>query len=138
MENKPSQEGSKENIIHKSLGIIFQMLGRGILTRFIIKNWVFHKLLISAMANHSVIVLFVTSWVVAGLSYGALYLEVTINPVEIWAAPESRSRLEKDFFDQNFDPFYRTEQIFIKAVGIPNVCNMFSIILSYYFYLILD
>lgn len=78
------------------------------------------------MSKYSVIVLFVTSYIILGIGYGAFDLEVTTNPVEIWAAPASRSRVEKDFFDQNLAPFYRTEQIFIKAVGLPEVNISFS------------
>ena len=73
------------------------------------------------MAKYSVIVLFVSSYIVLGLGYGATNLKVTTNPIEIWASPDSRSRLEKDYFDTHFKPFYRTEQIFIKAVNVPNV-----------------
>lgn len=43
-------------------------------------------------------------------------MEITTDPVELWAAPHSRSRIEKDFFDDTFGPFYRTAQIFIRPV----------------------
>jgi Niemann-Pick C1 protein len=56
------------------------------------------------------------------LGYGAFSLQVTTDPVEIWAAPDSQSRLEKEYFDSRFEPFYRTEQVFVKAVGIEKVC----------------
>lgn len=82
------------------------------------------------MASYNVIVLFLSSYVVLGVGYGALYTNVTTNPVELWASPQSRSRIEKDYFDQYFRPFYRTEQIFIKAVGLDNVRN--SICFLYY------
>lgn len=73
------------------------------------------------MAKYRVVVLCLSSWIIAGFSSGALHLEITTNPVELWASPNSRSRLEKDFFENNFKPFYRTEQIFIKTVGISEV-----------------
>lgn len=95
----------KENIIHIKLEEFFRWLG-------------------IIMSTHSVIVLFLSSWVILGLGYGALSLRVTVNPVEIWASPNSRSRVEKDFFDREFAPFYRTEQIFIKAKGLPEVCSI--------------
>jgi Niemann-Pick C1 protein len=38
--------------------------------------------------------------------------------VELWAAPGSRSRVEKDFYDQVFRPFYRTEQVIIHATNL--------------------
>lgn len=49
------------------------------------------------------------------LGHGIKYLKITTNPVELWAAPNSRSRIERDFFDSNFEPFYRIEQIIIAS-----------------------
>ena len=46
---------------------------------------------------------------------------MTTDPVEIWAAPNSVVRQEKNYFDTRFDPFYRPAQIFIKAVGLDEV-----------------
>lgn len=76
-----------------------------------------------AFAKYPIIVLFTTSYIVLALSYGINYLSVTVNPIEIWAAPSSRSRLEKDYFDNRFQPFYRTEQIYIKSVGLDKVTH---------------
>lgn len=56
----------------------------------------------------------ICSWIIAGLGYGATMLKITVDPVELWASPDSRSRVEKDYFDSRFSPFYRTNQIFIK------------------------
>lgn len=50
-------------------------------------------------------------------------MEITTDPVELWAAPHSRARSEKDFFDNTFGPFYRTAQIFIKPVTDQNVIH---------------
>lgn len=49
------------------------------------------------------------------LCLGILKLEITTDPVELWAAPNSRSRLEKEYFDKNFAPFYRIEHLIITA-----------------------
>ena len=49
-----------------------------------------------------------------GLSSGMVYLTVTTDPIELWASPTSRSRVEKDFFDSTFRPFYRTSQVHIR------------------------
>lgn len=73
------------------------------------------------MAKYRVVVLCLCSWIIAGFSSGAVFLEITTSPVELWASASSRSRLEKEFFDNNFKPFYRTEQIFIKTVGLSEV-----------------
>ncbi|XP_068081512.1 NPC intracellular cholesterol transporter 1 homolog 1b isoform X2 [Anabrus simplex] len=72
-------------------------------------------------ASHPSEVLAVASWICLVLIYGSQDLIITTEPVEIWASPNSQSRLEKDYFDSRFSPFYRTEQIFFKAVGIENV-----------------
>lgn len=45
--------------------------------------------------------------------------KITTDPVELWANPHSRTRVEKKFFDRNFDPFFRTEQIIISSTNPP-------------------
>ena len=66
-------------------------------------------------------VIFLSIGFAVGLSTGILWLDVTTDPIELWASPESRSRVEKDFFDRTFRPFYRTEQIIIKAKNLESV-----------------
>ncbi|EDV95122.1 NPC intracellular cholesterol transporter 1 homolog 1b [Drosophila grimshawi] len=68
-------------------------------------------------AKHPVLVLALCSWVIGGLSYGVLYMKVTTDPVELWASEQSQTRIEKNYFDQHFGPFYRTNQLFIKPVN---------------------
>lgn len=75
----------------------------------------------SECANNPVLVLAISSWVIIGLGHGAFYLKITTDPVELWAGPNSRSRVEKDYFDSRFSPFYRTNQIFIKPLKQDNV-----------------
>ncbi|XP_044575829.1 NPC intracellular cholesterol transporter 1 homolog 1b-like [Cotesia glomerata] len=71
-------------------------------------------------AKYPTVSLCLISYVLAGLSYGSMYLQITINPIEIWSSPQSRSRSERDYFDSHFTPFYRAEQVFIKSVGLEN------------------
>ncbi|KAH8291659.1 hypothetical protein KR018_010859 [Drosophila ironensis] len=68
-------------------------------------------------AKHPVLVLALCSWAIGGLSYGIRYMTITTDPVELWAGEKSQTRIEKDYFDQHFGPFYRTNQIFIKAIN---------------------
>ena len=64
----------------------------------------------------------IVSVVIAGsLCSGIRWLEVTTDPIELWASPTSRSRIEKDFFDSTFRPFYRTQQIIVKARNLDSV-----------------
>lgn len=62
---------------------------------------------------------------VCALGHGIKYLKITTDPVELWAAPNSRSRVEREFFDSNFEPFYRVEQIIIKS-NYPNITHRTS------------
>jgi Niemann-Pick C1 protein len=60
---------------------------------------------------------------VTGLSHGIMYMRVTTDPVELWAAPTSRARTEREFFDSHFEPFYRTQQIILRPVGLPTIIH---------------
>ncbi|XP_077302382.1 NPC intracellular cholesterol transporter 1 homolog 1b-like [Arctopsyche grandis] len=74
-------------------------------------------------AKRPTLVIMIASWVIVALGYGFVFLQVTTDPVELWSAPNSVVRQQKDYFDARFGPFYRTSQIFIKAVGIKNVIS---------------
>ncbi|KAF8076146.1 patched family-domain-containing protein [Lyophyllum atratum] len=47
------------------------------------------------------------------LNIGWKKFEIETDPVRLWVSPSSESKQRKEFFDQNFGPFYRTEQIFV-------------------------
>ncbi|TFY81813.1 hypothetical protein EWM64_g2201 [Hericium alpestre] len=49
------------------------------------------------------------------LNVGWKDFEVETDPVRLWVAPDSESKIQKDLFDQSFGPFYRTEDIFITS-----------------------
>ncbi|KAG9285398.1 hypothetical protein G9A89_010873 [Geosiphon pyriformis] len=57
--------------------------------------------------------IFVCVLIVSIASSGWSRFSVETDPVQLWVAPNSDSALQKQFFDQNFGPFYRTQQIFI-------------------------
>jgi Niemann-Pick C1 protein len=68
-----------------------------------------------------------TNLVVIGLlSLGWLRFDVERDPVRLWVSPSSDAAQEKAFFDQNFGPFYRTEQAFLVNDSSPE-----SSVLSY-------
>lgn len=73
------------------------------------------------MASRPWLVLFLGLCFVIGLGCGINYMQVTKNPVELWAAPNSRSRMEREYFDSHFEPFYRTEMLIISAKGLPKI-----------------
>ncbi|XP_071338508.1 NPC1-like intracellular cholesterol transporter 1 [Trachinotus anak] len=67
------------------------------------------------MATYPLTVLLVSAGVVAAFSAGLKSIELTTDPVELWSAPNSQARQEKDFHDTHFDPFFRTNQLILTA-----------------------
>ena len=51
--------------------------------------------------------------VVGLLNLGWKKFEIETDPVRLWVAPDSESKLQKEFFDEHFGPFYRAQQIFV-------------------------
>ncbi|CAH8572285.1 unnamed protein product [Heterobilharzia americana] len=72
------------------------------------------------IAHHPVITLLISLGVILILSGGLAFLHVTTNPVELWSGKKSRSRLEKNYFDEQFGAFYRTEQIILRPKNESN------------------
>ncbi|XP_064480279.1 NPC intracellular cholesterol transporter 1-like [Ornithodoros turicata] len=62
-------------------------------------------------------VLLVSILVVVALSCGLFFFTVRTDPVELWSAPGSRARQERDQFNDYFGPFYRVEQVVITNTG---------------------
>ena len=75
-------------------------------------------------AEHPWTVLIVGTLVAISMSVGIIFLQVTTDPVELWASALSRSRIEKEYYDKNFEPFYRTEMIIIRPVDVEKVRNL--------------
>ncbi|KAM9960108.1 hypothetical protein ACTFIW_009233 [Dictyostelium discoideum] len=70
--------------------------------------WYGHK-----VASKPLIVILICIIITAGLGIGIIKLEIEQDPVKLWVAPDSRAALDKTYFDDNFGPFYRVEQIII-------------------------
>ncbi|XP_076173454.1 NPC intracellular cholesterol transporter 1 homolog 1b isoform X2 [Ptiloglossa arizonensis] len=104
VKNEGEPKGNWRGSFHKMFCVFFSVWGK-------------------AFAKYPIIALFTISYVILGLCYGITYLSVTSDPIEIWAAPTSRARIEKDYFDSRFQPFYRTEQVYIKSVGLDKILH---------------
>ncbi|XP_051950423.1 NPC1-like intracellular cholesterol transporter 1 [Xyrauchen texanus] len=72
------------------------------------------------MARHPLKVLLISLVIVLAFAVGIINIELTTDPVQLWSAPNSRARREKDFHDANFDPFYRTNQLILTAPNRPS------------------
>ena len=57
------------------------------------------------------------------LNIGWKKFEVETDPVRLWVSPSSESRIQKEYFDEKFGPFYRTEQIFVTSMGPTETLN---------------
>ena len=71
------------------------------------------------VAKYWFLVIPVTLVAVAACCGGLKFFKVTTDPVKLWSSPNSRARREKDYFDNHFEPFYRTSQIIITAPKSP-------------------
>uniref|UniRef100_A0A3B3VTU7 NPC1 like intracellular cholesterol transporter 1 n=1 Tax=Poecilia latipinna TaxID=48699 RepID=A0A3B3VTU7_9TELE len=69
------------------------------------------------MASYPFTVLLVAAIIVVVFSVGLKSIKLTTDPVELWSAPNSRARQEKDFHDKHFTPFFRTNQLILTAPG---------------------
>ncbi|CAJ1067984.1 NPC1-like intracellular cholesterol transporter 1 [Xyrichtys novacula] len=67
------------------------------------------------MASYPLLVLLTSAVVVAVFAAGLKDIELTTDPVELWSAPDSRARQEKEFHDKHFEPFFRTNQLILTA-----------------------
>jgi Niemann-Pick C1 protein len=57
----------------------------------------------------------ITFVVLTALNTGWSRFKVETDPVRLWVSPTSDAAHQKQFFDDNFGPFYRAEQLFITA-----------------------
>lgn len=67
------------------------------------------------VASYPITVIVLSVAVVVVLSSGLVFIQLTTDPVELWSSPNSRARQEKAFYDQNFGPFFRTNQVILTA-----------------------
>lgn len=67
----------------------------------------------SFCVRRPLLVIFVSIVLVVICCFGLRYMRITTDPVDLWSAPQSRARQEKQYFDEHFGPFFRTEQLII-------------------------
>ncbi|OAX39748.1 multidrug efflux transporter AcrB transmembrane domain-containing protein [Rhizopogon vinicolor AM-OR11-026] len=53
------------------------------------------------------------------LNLGWKSFDIETDPVRLWVAPDSETKLQKEYFDEHFGPFYRPQQIFVTALSDP-------------------
>ncbi|KAF2364310.1 Niemann-Pick C type protein, partial [Trinorchestia longiramus] len=65
----------------------------------------------SGVAKAPYVVISVCLVVCLCLTGGMFLMEITTDPVKLWASETSRTVQEKNYFDEKFSPFYRTTQV---------------------------
>lgn len=58
--------------------------------------------------------------IVGLLSLGWIRFDIEKDPARLWVSPASTAAQEKIFFDDNFGPFYRAEQVFLVNDTLPS------------------
>ena len=53
-------------------------------------------------ARYPVVIIIVSVALCVSLCSGIKWLEVTTDPIELWASPSSPARIQKDFYDSKF------------------------------------
>ncbi|KAK7485656.1 hypothetical protein BaRGS_00023105, partial [Batillaria attramentaria] len=101
-----------ENISHSQLSF-FEKVGAK-LEKWLEKNFTRWG---KFCARHPIAILVAGVLVALALAGGIFMFQVITDPVLLWSAPNSRARLEKNYFDSRFGPFYRTEQLIITRTG---------------------
>lgn len=71
---------------------------------------------------------------VVSLMYGVTYVEIVIDPVELWASKTSQCREERQYFNDNFGPFYRIQQVIATPVGLEKVVYYWIYIYYVFFF----
>ncbi|XP_055682860.1 NPC intracellular cholesterol transporter 1 isoform X2 [Lutzomyia longipalpis] len=74
-------------------------------------------------ASYPWLILFLGFCFVVAMGHGIKMLIITTDPVELWASPTSRSRVEREYYDKEFEPFYRIEQVIINAANLPSIVH---------------
>ena len=70
--------------------------------------------------THPFIVIFCALIFIGACSGGMYFFVMTSAPIDLWSAPQSQTRIEKDKFDATFVPFFRTTQIIVTAPNQPS------------------
>ena len=66
-------------------------------------------------ASRPLTVIAITAVVITAASLGLIFVQWNNDPVTLWSSPSSRSSTELAFFNSEFGPFYRIEQMIITS-----------------------
>ncbi|OQE31384.1 hypothetical protein PENSTE_c001G02512 [Penicillium steckii] len=105
----PSEDEDEGEVVHRG-GYMEQP--QGVYKPNSLLSAMFHRIG-GASARFPAITIVSSCVFVVLLSLGWLRFTVETDPVRLWVSPSSAAAQEKDYFDDNFGPFYRAEQAFL-------------------------
>ncbi|CAG9135892.1 unnamed protein product [Plutella xylostella] len=69
-------------------------------------------------AGNPMLIIWLTTCLAFLMYFGLNQLQVSSKPIDIWSAPDSRSRHDFNYFNSRFGPFYRAAQVFLQIEGL--------------------
>lgn len=82
---------------------------------YIVNNFlekIFYKLGLFCSTYPRLVLFYSTAFVVL-FSFCMFFIEFETNPVNLWVSPTADAFIEKQKYDESFEPFYRTQQIIL-------------------------
>lgn len=83
------------------------------------------RVMLSECTLYPFIVIFFGLIIVCCFICGIFYLNITTDPVELWSSKDSRCREEMNYFNENFGPFYRVQQVIVSSKASDKVYFVF-------------
>ncbi|KAI5852808.1 sterol-sensing domain of SREBP cleavage-activation-domain-containing protein [Morchella snyderi] len=108
LQDTPSDDEDEGDVV--DAGMIERSRGEYLLNTYIGK---FFSRLGETCASFPTVTIVISVICVGLLSLGWLNFSVENDPVRLWVSPTSEAAMEKQFFDDNFGPFYRAQQAFL-------------------------
>lgn len=135
---KTASDDTTVNYLMIVVYIIFSLMLATILSVYLIKNCcnchlanrvhIFDKIYVSlykliggsfkfwiekVVCRFPILVLVLDFGLILGLSLGLPSTEFTTDPIALWIDPNSQNYQELEFYNEKFDPFYRTEMVIV-------------------------
>ena len=65
--------------------------------------------------RHPFLVIAAAIVAIIAASFGLKTIEMVNDPVSLWSSPTSTARIQKNFFDDHFGPFFRIQQVIVST-----------------------
>ncbi len=114
-DTSPSEDEDEGDIVQN--GVLYERPQKNYLINTVC-DAAFNRLGYTA-ARFPALIITVSFVIVGLLSLGWTRFDIEKDPARLWVSPTSAAAQEKAFFDENFGPFYRAEQVFLVNDSMP-------------------